>query len=278
MNTFYEEVLVSADPDRGIAFNALLMILAHYKVINDSKSLRLEEFLRRRARLQRVEEAVNRNIVVGFFDTLYWARRFKRVMDSKKYSRMTAVPSFGVPEILVQDEGGEDVTPAPGVPAFSITPVDYGPTDTAEPFGPDRPSGEGSLGRPSFGDGPSARYRSGSIQLSPVTSPTRDEFNLSPRHRPSPSGSSIQPDWYFAAAMEGAASSPPASPGGGGRHSEADAARSRANSAVSQGEMLGMFQDSAWGQSMKRSATQHRHSGEQRRSKEQMRRDGFVGK
>lgn len=40
MNTFYEEVIVSSDPDRGIAFNALLMILAHHKVINDSKSLR----------------------------------------------------------------------------------------------------------------------------------------------------------------------------------------------------------------------------------------------
>ena len=40
MQTFYEEVLVSADHDRGIEFNALLMILAHYKVINDNKSLR----------------------------------------------------------------------------------------------------------------------------------------------------------------------------------------------------------------------------------------------
>ena len=40
MNTFYEEVLVSSDPDRGIQFTALLMILAHHKVINDNKSLR----------------------------------------------------------------------------------------------------------------------------------------------------------------------------------------------------------------------------------------------
>ena len=40
MNLFYEEVLVSADPDKGIAFNSLLMILAHHKVINDNKSLR----------------------------------------------------------------------------------------------------------------------------------------------------------------------------------------------------------------------------------------------
>ena len=52
MRLFYEEVMVSADPDRGIGFNALLMILAHYKVITDSKSLRLEEFLRRRARTE----------------------------------------------------------------------------------------------------------------------------------------------------------------------------------------------------------------------------------
>lgn len=40
MNTFYEEVLVSRDPERGIEFSALLMILAHYKVIDDNKSLR----------------------------------------------------------------------------------------------------------------------------------------------------------------------------------------------------------------------------------------------
>ena len=40
MNTFYEEVLVSSDPDRGIQFTSLLMILAHHKVINDNKSLR----------------------------------------------------------------------------------------------------------------------------------------------------------------------------------------------------------------------------------------------
>lgn len=40
MNTFYEEVLVSSDPDRGIHFTSLLMILAHHKVINDNKSLR----------------------------------------------------------------------------------------------------------------------------------------------------------------------------------------------------------------------------------------------
>lgn len=265
MNTFYEEVLVSADPDRGIAFNALLMILAHYKVISDSKSLKLEEFLRRRARLQRVEEAVNRNIVVGFFDTLYWARRFRRAMDAKKDARMTAIPSFGVPEILVQDEGGDDVTQAKkfDIPAVSVTPVDYNAADTADSLGVGRaPTDANSSRSRSRGDssaGSVIRNRSSSIQRSPVTSPAREEFHLSispSRHRPSVSSSSIQPDWHFAAAMEGA--SPPGSPGLPAN--DASAARSRANSAVSQGEMLGLFQDSAWGQSMRRSVTQKKTS------------------
>jgi hypothetical protein len=39
-NIFYQEVMVSADSDRGLAFTTVLMILAHYKVISDNKSLK----------------------------------------------------------------------------------------------------------------------------------------------------------------------------------------------------------------------------------------------
>lgn len=46
LNIFYEEILVSADPERGISFTSVLMILAHYKVINDNKSLRYMVLLR----------------------------------------------------------------------------------------------------------------------------------------------------------------------------------------------------------------------------------------
>ncbi|KUI66341.1 Calcium-channel protein cch1 [Cytospora mali] len=103
-NIFYEEVMVSADPDKGIAFTTVLMILAHYNIINDSKSLRLEEFLRRRARLQRIEEEVRRRVVVGFFDTMYYSRQWKRHKEKKRSARMTGVPQLGVPDILVDDE------------------------------------------------------------------------------------------------------------------------------------------------------------------------------
>ncbi|KAH8675332.1 ion transporter [Xylariales sp. PMI_506] len=110
-NIFFEEVMVSADPDKGISFTTVLMILAHYNIISDSKSLRLEEFLRRRARLQRVEEEVRRRVVLGFFDTLYWARKFKRHMDKKRAGRMTAVPQLDVPDIFVEDNDDQQKPP-----------------------------------------------------------------------------------------------------------------------------------------------------------------------
>ncbi|KAJ0167466.1 Calcium-channel protein cch1 [Colletotrichum tanaceti] len=103
-NIFFEEVMVSADPDKGISFTSVLMILAHYNIINDSKSLKLEEFLRRRARLQRVEEEVRRRVVLGFFDTLYWTRKFKKHIDMRKSARMTAIPQLDIPHILVDDD------------------------------------------------------------------------------------------------------------------------------------------------------------------------------
>ncbi|WEW55818.1 calcium channel protein [Emydomyces testavorans] len=123
LNAFYEEVLVSADPEKGISFTSCLMILAHYNVINDSKSLRLEEFLRRRARLQRVDEAVRRNVVVGFFNTLYWSRRFRRHKELKHNSRLVEVPQFSVPEIYVEgndhdeevSEGHQSGPPTPSM-------------------------------------------------------------------------------------------------------------------------------------------------------------------
>nr|POE47803.1 calcium-channel protein cch1 [Quercus suber] len=253
MNTFYEEVLVSSDIDRGISFNALLMILAHYKVINDNKSLRLEEYLRRRARLQLVEEAVNRNVVVGFFDTLYWARRFRRSMEAKKNARITAIPQFGVPEIYVQDDDGDAAqTQKTDIPSLSITPV-----GAEEPI---NRAGRSSSVRSQLASeqdsaGTVFRNRSGSIQSSEP--PSREPSpGLTSRHTPTPSASSIQPDWHFAAGLDAPPGlTPPASPR---LTPEPGGNRSRSNSAVSQTDMMGVFQDSAWGESMRRSFTQKR--------------------
>ena len=103
INIFYQEVMLTADPDRGIPFTAVLFLLTHYNVITDSRSLRLEEFLRRRARIQRVQETIRRDTVVGFFDTLHWSRKFRKAVERRKSERLVAPPSLPVPEIFIED-------------------------------------------------------------------------------------------------------------------------------------------------------------------------------
>ncbi|KAJ6786874.1 hypothetical protein PWT90_00015 [Aphanocladium album] len=174
-NVFFEEVLVAADPDRGIAFSDVLLILAHYKIINDSKSLRLDEFLRRRARLQRVDEEIRRRTVLGFFDTL----KFKQRMNAKRSARMTNVPQLSVPEILVDDEessantaaGASNKTNRPLLPSLN--------TDIETPNRPSVWAGEASP-RDSGPQHPLSFPRTSGGALSPPASPMRTSFQLSP--------------------------------------------------------------------------------------------------
>lgn len=240
LNTFYEEVLVSADPERGISFHQCLMILAHYNVISDSKSLRLEEFLRRRARLQRVEEAVRRNTVIGFFDTLYWSREFRRACDRKKSSRMTAIPQFTVPEIYVDDPVEEEPEEhAPGAMTPQTQP------DPDSPFAP--------MLSPT-----STSHRR--AESSPIG--RRDELpRLDTNFGGRASGASTPSEW--------SSISPSRTPrrlygervsfeSGDRVESVSGADHSRQNSAISVQDVMHSLDNSAWGESIRRSFTQRR--------------------
>ncbi|KAH0238235.1 calcium channel-like protein subunit Cch1, partial [Aureobasidium melanogenum] len=284
-------VLVSADPDRGVEFNSLLMILAHYKVINDNKSLRLEEFLRRRARLQRVEEAVRRNVVVGFFDTLYWARRFRKALEAKKNARMTMVPQLDVPEIFIQDDSGDADDSGRKSTSVPSTPVEYKAPD----WNIGSENSTPALTIDPTASRPNLRNRSSSIQASPSASPTRSRAVS----HSSPSGMrDIPEDWHFAEALiEGhnRSRSPSPSPQhldpdttsdaygglglGAGPRSRAQTlsasgsesrpragtlsvagtpsagGRSRAASSVNAQNVLDVLDTSAWGESIRRSYT-----------------------
>ncbi|THC97538.1 hypothetical protein EYZ11_002961 [Aspergillus tanneri] len=237
LNTFYEEVLVSADPVRGISFHSCLMILAHYNVISDSKSLRLEEFLRRRARLQRVDEAVRRNTVIGFFDTLYWSREFQRKMERKKSARMSFVPQFSVPEIFV-DDGSHDDQPGErrrqeplergGEPILSSTSSTHG--------GDPGPSSRGGHLPPIDTGSPLGQISATSSptewsSISPSLSPRRDRANTTSSYGTGPD-----------------------------LHDEMQelTERPRQNSTVSVRDVMQSLDESAWGESIRRSFTQRR--------------------
>lgn len=225
MEVFYQEIIVSSTVDRGVNFTSCLMILAHYKVISDSKSLRLEEYLRRRARLQRVEEEVHRRVVKGFFDTLYWARKFRSRLESRKSARMMTVPQFAVPEIFIDDQ---DVTETPyGSHSPPASPTNISPTDRTG-------------GRSHHDSGLRRREsRSGSPSAGPSGGGGSPSLSVA---RPSLSDASTSFSWG----------------GYDGTGAPLPGQRSRAGSSADRQNVLEVFEESAWGESMRRSFTLRR--------------------
>lgn len=252
METFFQEIMVSAHPTRGINFTSCLMILAHYNVIDDKKALRLEEYLRRRARLQRVDQEVDRRIIRSFFDMVYWFHWYRSRKNDRHSARMVNVPQFNVPEIFIDDQ---DVS----------SPQDAHMGPFADP--PAVPPKEGATtGRPSL-DTSGIRHRSPSQPQSPARSegspsvspqlgptiglsPSHRSRSLSPHHSPSPSGESTY-DWNLSPHPGGTTD-------GGTDDATPQGGRSRAHSSVDRQNVLDVFEDSAWGESIRRSFTTRR--------------------
>ncbi|KAI8629388.1 ion transporter [Xylariaceae sp. FL1651] len=223
-NIFYEEVMVSADLDRGISFTTVLMIIAHYNIISDSKSLRLEEFLRRRARLQRVEEEVNRRTVLGFFDTLYYSRQFRRHMERKRSGRMTAVPQLDVPEIFIDDESDRArARAAQQRTTLAVPPRQTSPSDFLTVSDATRP-----------------QHKSWSLGADVSTYDATETHPLNaPRAGPTMSGNRAEATAYSFEVQENATPS----------------TRSRQGSEVSPAQLRSFLDDSVWAESIRRSAT-----------------------
>ncbi len=224
LELFFRDVMVDANADKGVGFTSCLIILAHHNVISDSKSLRLEEYLRRRVRLQRVEEETRRRVVRGFFDTMFWARRFRSRHYSHESAIMTTVPQFAVPEIFIEDQDADSPHPenVPSSQFHDQFPADSRRQRLSLETGGLRRRGDSATGSP-----PRAG-RSGTV--SPQLSP----------HRPSPSDGSPSFQW------------------GDGADDGGTAGRSRAGSTVSPQDVLQVFDDSAWGESIRRSFTVRR--------------------
>lgn len=231
MNVFYQEVLLTAEPDRGIPFTAVLFLLTHYNVIVDSRSLRLEEFLRRRARLQRVHETIRRNTVVGFFDTLHWSRKFRQAINRRRNSRLASPPALPVPEIFIEDPDDHIDESSSGT-----EPRDF--TSTTPAYG----GRKASPNLPPIDT--SVHYRDS------LRSPASIAHNESPASSPVWGGRLASVDTSY----PGPARSSPTTPTLG---------HSRHGSNVSGIDTLGViesFDTSAWGESIRRSFTTKRAS------------------
>lgn len=154
----------------------------------------------------------------------YWSRRFRKHMENKRSGRMTTIPQLG-PEVFVDDEN--DITKQAKA---TVSPF-LSPMEISDP-------------RSSFithGLDGAARLRSGSIGASPVSPGSP---GIAPRH--SPQLSPHRPT-NSAFSFEGEQLSP-----AGSAHS------SRRGSAVSAENVLEVLDNSAWGESIRRSFTMRR--------------------
>lgn len=156
---------------------------------------------------------------------MFWSRQFRSRLDYRHSARMVNIPQFAVPEIFVDDQDvistQEPLTPRPFPGASS-------------------PSGRPSLdtsGLRQRGDSGSPSRSDNSSNVSPSLTP---QGGLG--HSPSPSGdSSFQWDYD-----------------GAGDDRSPVAGRSRANSSVDRQNVLDTFDNSAWGESIRRSFTTRR--------------------
>lgn len=147
-------------------------------------------------------------------------------MDRHKSARMTDIPQFGVPEIIVDDDENDgssrNMRPT-GSPLLSPADIPGRPRDSF---------------REAFGaDGVAYRPDGGSAFSSPARSP-----NLTPHHHASNSGIS---GYNLNFDLQ----------------EPAEAQHSRNGSGVSAENVLEVFNESAWGESLRRSFTMRRPRG-----------------
>lgn len=214
--------------------------------------------MRRRARLQRVEEEVRRRVVVGFFDTLYHSRKFKRHMMMKHSARMTTTPQLGVPDIFVDDEEQR-------AKKKSYQNGGYGPLSPNTPGSAPLHSTFLSPTRNSAGSGHQKTYSNASADLTLQTN--FDGYGghpLSMPRRGNGEGSSTQAGHAGGAGYDGHQSTHSAfsfelqEPASNRSSRRASNRNSRSNSAVSPIQMSQILDDSIWMASIRRSATMKR--------------------
>ncbi|CAG8639396.1 14659_t:CDS:10, partial [Cetraspora pellucida] len=81
-NLIYQEALITIEKDsngneKGISFTNMLLLLAHYKLIDDEKCLEIHEYIKRQMKLKKVIDSVNRERVKSLLRTILWRKKFR---------------------------------------------------------------------------------------------------------------------------------------------------------------------------------------------------------
>jgi len=96
-NRLYQEALAMTGPERGISFNDMLILLAHHKIIDDEKALKVDELLRRQTTIEYVIDRVDLDRVRSLLKMICQRKNY---LDER---RAEAVPSILVESAIDGD-------------------------------------------------------------------------------------------------------------------------------------------------------------------------------
>lgn len=111
----YNEALILAEQPSnaakgGIPFSEMLILLAHYKLINDDEALSLEELMERRAMLEKVEDRIETEKIRGILRLIWLRRRYlavktekMRLSSERQYEHNQRLQAGNVPSINIDD-------------------------------------------------------------------------------------------------------------------------------------------------------------------------------
>jgi len=115
-NRLYHEAIMSDEPRKGISFTNMLLLLAHYKLLDVDNAMQLEELLQRKARMARIEDLTNLDRIRGLIRTIYLRKRFLRHRDELRRAETD------VPAIFVQTSDASSPPRSPRLQSVSPTP------------------------------------------------------------------------------------------------------------------------------------------------------------
>ncbi|EFP81922.2 uncharacterized protein PGTG_08171 [Puccinia graminis f. sp. tritici CRL 75-36-700-3] len=79
-NYLYQEALLTEKPGRGISFNRMMLLVAHYTLIEDEQAMQLHELLDRKAKKQKIEEMVKFEKIQGILKMVVERRKFRKTL------------------------------------------------------------------------------------------------------------------------------------------------------------------------------------------------------
>jgi voltage-dependent calcium channel len=134
----YHEAMIIGDRSKGISFTNMLLLIAHYKLIDDNNALRLvlvvfaykqcltvyyvviipfslRDVIQRRAEKERVEDLVSIDRVRGLLMTIYYRQKFIS-RNPGRYSRTHTKGNLVSPVLVTSDKQSQ----VPIVPAIVV--------------------------------------------------------------------------------------------------------------------------------------------------------------